>query len=141
MAGNVTGFQRPFTFRANATYQTVGVDQAVKYVEGSPREVEIPEEDNLPCVGVVTYQYEDRDGGTVAVQLDRIAEIVAAGDIDFGDDVIVAAGGKGKSVKELADGTTAYVLGEAQNSAVAGQNVQVLIRPKVYVKGENGGSP
>jgi len=132
MAGNVTGFQRPFTFRANGTYKTVGVDQAVKYVEGSNREVEVPEQDNLPCVGVVTYQYEDRDGSTVAVQLDRIAEIVAAEAISFGDDVIVAAGGKAKRAANLSSGTTAYVLGEAQNNAVAGQNVQVLIRPKVY---------
>lgn len=132
MAGNVTGFQRPFTFRANETYKTVGVDQAVKYVEGSPREVEVPEQDNLPCVGVVTYQYEDRDGSTVAVQLDRIAEIEAAGNIAFGEDVIVAAGGKAKGVSSLSEGDVAYVLGEAQNSAVAGQKVQVLIRPKVY---------
>lgn len=132
MAGNVTGFQRPFTFRANETYDTVGVDQAVKYVEGSAREVEVPEQDNLPCVGVVTYQYEDRDGGTVAVQLDRIAEIVAAEAISFGEDVIVGAGGTGKRAAGLPEGTKAYVLGEAQNTVVAGQNVQVLIRPKVY---------
>lgn len=132
MAGNVTGFQRPYTFRANDTYETVGIDQAVKYVEGSAREVEVPEQDNLPAVGVVTYQYEDRDGGTVAVQLDRIAEIPAAEAISFGEDVIVAAGGKGKRAAGLGAGTKAYVLGEAQNTVVAGQNVQVLIRPKVY---------
>lgn len=132
MAGNVTGFQRPYTFRANATYKTVGIDQAVKYVEGAQREVEIPETDNLPAVGIVTYQYQDRDGGTVAVQLDRIAEIVAAENISFGEDVIVAAGGKAKRAHGLATGTTANVLGEAQNTVVAGQNVQVLIRPKVY---------
>lgn len=132
MAGNVTGFQRPYTFRANDTYDTVGIDQAVKYVEGAQREVEVPEEDNLPCVGIVTYQYEDRDGGTVAVQLDRIAEIVAAENIAFGQDVIVAAGGKAKKAAGLTAGTQAFVLGEAQNTVVAGQNVQVLIRPKVY---------
>ncbi len=132
MAGNVTGFQRPYTFRANATYTTVGIDQAVKYIEGNPREVEVPEQDNLPAVGIVTYQYEDRDGGTVAVQLDRIAEIVAAEPIAFGEDIIVAAGGKAKRAEGLAAGTKAHVLGEAQNTVVAGQNVQVLIRPKVY---------
>jgi hypothetical protein len=132
MAGNVTGFQRPYTFRANATYDTVGVNQAVAYVNGAAREVEVPEADNLPAVGIVTYQYEDRDGGTVAVQLDRIAEIVASGNIAFGDDVIVAAGGKGKSTAGLLAGTQANVIGEAQNTVVAGQNVQVLIRPKVY---------
>ncbi|MGG1263841.1 hypothetical protein [Brevibacillus laterosporus] len=133
MAGNVTGFQRPYTYRANATYKTVGVDQAVKYVTGSNgREVEVPEEDNLPAVGIVTYQYEDRDGGTVAVQLDRIAEIVAEETIAFGEDIIVAKGGKAKSAKNLTSGTTAHVIGEAQNTVVAGQNVQVLIRPKTY---------
>ncbi|QNR70433.1 hypothetical protein IAQ67_28365 (plasmid) [Paenibacillus peoriae] len=133
MAGNVTGFQRTYTFRANATYSTVGIEQAVKYKSGANgREVEVPEQDNLPAVGVVTYQYEDRDGGSVAVQLDRIAEIPAAEDIAFGEDVIVAAGGKAKRAKGLAAGTKAHVLGEAQNTVTAGQNVQVLIRQKVY---------
>lgn len=131
MGGAVTGFQRPFTFRANDTYQTVGMEQAVVY-GSNPREVQVPEQDNLPPVGIVTYQYEDRDGGTVAVQLDRIGEIVAAEDISFGDDVIVAAGGKAKRAAGLASGTKAYVLGEAQNDAAAGELVQVLIRPKVY---------
>lgn len=131
MAGAVTGFQRPFTFRANATYQTVGMEQAVVY-GANAREVQVPEVDNLPPVGIVTYQYEDRDGGTVAVQLDRIGEIVAAEDINFGDDVIVAAGGKAKRAAGLASGTKAHVLGEAQNTVTAGQLVQVLIRPKVY---------
>lgn len=133
MAGNVTGFQRTYTFRENATYKTVGVDQAVKYKDGAhEREVEVPLADNLPAVGIVTYQYEDRDGGSIAVQLDRIAEIVATEDIAFGEDIIVAAGGKAKRAKGLTAGTKAFVLGEAQNSVVAGQNVQVLIRPKVY---------
>lgn len=129
MAGNVTGFQRPFTFRANATYDTVGTDQAVVY-GNNPREVEVPEQDNLVPVGVVTYQYEDRDGGTVAVQLDRIAEVVAAENIQFGDELIVAAGGKVKRAEGLASGTVANILGEAQNTAQAGQKVQVLIRPR-----------
>lgn len=133
MAGNVTGFQRPFTFRANATYQTVGMQQAVVYKQGgADREVEVPETDNLRPVGVVTYQFEDRDGATVAVQLDSIAEVEAAEDIQYGDDVIVAAGGKVKRAASLAAGTTAYVLGEAQHSAQAGEMVQILIRPKVY---------
>jgi len=131
MAGNVTGFQRPYTFRENATYKTVGVSQAVTYGDNA-REVQVPESDNMPPVGVVTYQYEDRDGGTVAVQLDRIAEIEAVENISFGEDVIVAAGGKAKRAAGLSAGTTAYVLGEAQNTVVAGQMVQVLIRPKVY---------
>lgn len=131
MAGVVTGFQRPYTFRANATYTTVGVDQAVVY-GSNPREVQVPETDNLPPVGVVTYQYEDRDGGTVAVQLDRVVQLVAAEPINFGDDVIVAAGGKAKRAAGLSAGTKAYVLGEAQNSVAAGEMVQVLIAKKVY---------
>lgn len=134
MAGNVTGFQRPFTFRANVTHETVGVDQAVVY-GANAREVEVPETDNLLPVGVVSYQYEDRDGGTVAVQLDRIAEIEAAEDIAFGDEVIVGAGGVAKLASSVADATapmtkTANILGEAQNTVVAGQKVQVLIRPR-----------
>lgn len=133
MAGNVTGFQRPYTFKANATYATVGVQQAVKYVAGSAREVEVPETDNEKCVGVVTYQYEDRDGGTVAVQLDRIVEIEATETVQFGDDIVVKAGGKGMKAASLAATTLANVLGEAQNNAVAGQMIQVLIRPKNYV--------
>lgn len=129
MAGNVTGFQRPFTFEANGTYQTVGTDQAVVY--GSEmRKVQVPEEDNLLPVGVVTYQYEDRDGGTVAVQLDRIAEIVADEDIAFGDEIIVGKGGTAKLAKNLPQGTVANILGEAQNTVKAGQKVQVLIRPR-----------
>lgn len=129
MAGNVTGFQRPFTFRANEQFDTIGTDQAVVY--GSVmREVEIPTVDNQVPVGVVTYQYEDRDGGTVAVQLDRIAEIVAAEDINFADEVIVAVGGKAKRAEGLASGTVANILGEAQNTAKAGDKVQVLIRPR-----------
>jgi hypothetical protein len=131
MAGTVTGFQRPFTFRANATYDTVGMEQAVVY-GANAREVQVPETDNLRPVGIVTYQYEDRDGGTVAVQLDRIGEIVAAEDIAFGEDVIVAAGGKAKRAAGLTAGTVANVLGEAQNTVTAGGLVQVLIRPKVY---------
>jgi len=134
MAGNVTGFQRPYTYRAGATYKTVGIDQAVVY-GSTPREVVVPETDNERPVGVVSYQYEDRDGGTVAVQLDRIAEVEADGAVAFGEDVIVAAGGKVKSAASLADETVAYVLGEAQNSATNGNKVQVLIRPKVYVVG------
>src|SRR6185312_3898843 len=129
MAGNVTGFQRPFTFRANATHTTVGIDQAVVY--GSAiREVEVPEQDNLRPVGVVSYQYEDRDGGTVAVQLDMIAEIRAAEGISFGDEIIVGAGGVAKKADGLASGTVANILGEAQNTVVSGQLVQVLIRPR-----------
>lgn len=131
MAGTVTGFQRPFTFKANATYKTVGMEQAVVY-GSNPREVQVPENDNLVPVGVVTYQYEDRDGGSVAVQLDRIVEIVAAEDIAFGEDVIVAAGGKAKRAEGLAAGTKANVLGEAHNSATAGQLVQVLVAKKSY---------
>lgn len=129
MAGNVTGFQRPFTFRANATYKTVGTDQAVVY-GSNDREVEVPETDNLVPVGVVTYQFEDRDGGTVSVQLDRIAEIEAAEDISYGDEVIVAAGGKVKRADGLTAGTVANILGEAQHTARAGEKVQVLIRPR-----------
>ncbi|ALA07155.1 hypothetical protein SECTIM467_25 [Brevibacillus phage SecTim467] len=131
MAGTVTGFQRPYTFVENATYKTVGMEQAVVY-GANAREVQVPETDNLRPVGVVTYQYEDRSGGTVSVQLDRIAEIEAAEDIHFGEDVIVAAGGKAKAAKNLASGTTAYVLGEAQNNVTTGQYVQVLITKKVY---------
>lgn len=129
MAGNVTGFQRPYTFRANATYTTVGVDQAVVY-GANAREVQVPEQDNLVPVGVVTYQYEDRDGATVAVQLDRIAEIEAVEDIQFGDEIIVATGGKAKRAESLPSGTVANILGEAQNTVSAGDKVQVLIRPR-----------
>lgn len=132
MAGTVTGFQRPFTFRENATYKTVGMEQAVTYKVGNPREVEVPETDNQVPVGVVTYQLEDRDGATVAVQLDRVVEIEAAEDIAFGEDVIVAAGGKAKRAAGLAAGTKANVLGEAHNDVVAGQLVQVLIAKKRY---------
>jgi hypothetical protein len=131
MAGTVTGFQRPFTFKENATQKTVGMEQAVVY-GANAREVQVPEADNQVPVGVVTYQYEDRDGGTVAVQLDRVVEIVAAEDITFGEDVIVAIGGKAKGASSLVAGTKANVLGEAQNSAVAGQLVQVLIAKKRY---------
>lgn len=129
MAGNVTGFERPYTFRANDTYKTVGLDQAVVY-GSNDYEVEVPKEDNKVPVGVVTYQYEDRDGATVAVQLDRIAEVVAAENIAYGDEVIVAAGGKAKRAQGLATGTVANILGEAQNTVNAGDKVQVLIRPR-----------
>lgn len=129
MAQVVTGFQRPFTFKENATQKTVGMYQAVVYGTEAGT-VEVPEEDNQRPVGVVTYQYEDRDGGTVAVQLDRVVVIVAAEDIAFGEDVIVAVGGKGKPAKGLAAGTVAHVLGEAQNSASAGQDVRILIAKK-----------
>ncbi|MCY7861132.1 hypothetical protein [Bacillus haynesii] len=129
MAGNVTGFQRPYTFRANETYKTVGIDQAVVY-SSTMREVEVPEQDNLTPVGIVSYQYEDRDGGTVAVQLDRIAEITAAENIAFGEEIIIASGGKAKRAAGLAEGTVANILGEAQNTVNAGDKVQVLIRPR-----------
>lgn len=130
--GNVTGFQRPYTFRQNATYKTVGLDQAVTYKVGAVREVEVPENDNLKPAGVVTYQQEVTDGATVAVQLDRIAEVEAEGAVQAGQDLIVAAGGKVKAVSALSAGTLANVIGEAQNNAVDGQMVQVLIRPKSY---------
>lgn len=129
MAGNVTGTQRPYTFRANTTYDTVGIDQAVVY-GSAMREVEVPEEDNLLPVGVVTYQYSDRDGATVAVQLDLIAQIKAAEDISFGDEIIVGAGGEAKLASGLAAGETANILGEAQNTVSTGDLVQVLIRPR-----------
>lgn len=129
MAGGVTGFQRPFTFKANATQLTVGTEQAVIYGDNA-REVEVPEADNLIAVGIVTYQHEDRDGGTVAVQLDRIGEITAAENIAFGEEVIVAVGGKAKRALGLAIGTVANILGEAQNTVLAGEKVQVLIRPR-----------
>lgn len=129
MAGNVTGFQRPYTFRANDTFKTVGTDQAVVYSD-QMREVEIPEVDNLIPVGIVSYQYEDRDGGTVAVQLDRIAEIVADEPIAFGEEIIVGIGGKAKRALGLAEGSVANILGEAQNTVNAGDKVQVLIRPR-----------
>lgn len=131
MAGTVTGFQRPFTFIENATYKTVGMEQAVVY-GANPREVQVPLTDNLVPVGVVTYQFEDRSGGSVSVQLDRIVEVTAAEDISFGEDVIVAAGGKAKRAAGLSAGTKANVLGEAHNDATAGQLVQVLIAKKRY---------
>lgn len=129
MAGGVTGFQRTYTFVANTANETVGTEQAVVY-GANAREVEVPEADNLVPVGVVTYQYEDRDGGSVAVQLDRIAEITAAENIQFGEEIIVAIGGKAKRAKGLAAGTVANILGEAQNTVAAGNLVQVLIRPR-----------
>ena len=129
MAGNVTGFQRSYTFRANGKHVTIGTDQAVVY-GATMREVVVPDQDNLVPVGIVSYQYEDRDGGTVAVQLDRIAEIVAAEDIKFGDEIIVAEGGTAKAAKGLAAGTVANILGEAQNTVKAGDKVQILIRPR-----------
>lgn len=129
MAGGVTGFQRPYTFRANDAYETIGTEQAVVYT-GTAREVEVPKTDNQIPVGIVTYQYEDRDGGTVAVQLDRIGEITAAEPIAFGEEVIVSAGGKAKRALGLTTGTVANILGEAQNTVQAGDKVQVLIRPR-----------
>lgn len=129
MSGNVTGFQRPYTFRANATYKTVGVNQAVVYTS-TMREVEVPEQDNMRPVGIVTYQFEDRDGATVAVQLDQIAMAPAAEPINFGDEVIVGAGGTIKAAKNLPPGTVANILGEAQNTVKEGELVQVLIRPR-----------
>lgn len=131
MAGNTTGFQKTFTFEANATHTTVGTDQAVVYGT-SEKQVQVPETDNLVAVGVVTYQEEARDGAHVAVQLDRIAEIIAAEPIAFGDDIVVAAGGKAKKADAFIV-AGANVLGEAQNSALEGEKVQVLIRPK-FVK-------
>ena len=129
MAGNVTGFQRPFTFRATEGYETVGIDQAVVY-GNNMREVVVPSEDNLVPVGIVTYQYEDRDGATVSVQLDRIASAPAAEAIQYGEEVIVAAGGEIKPASSVGVGNVANILGEAQNTVSAGQLVQVLIRPR-----------
>lgn len=129
MAGGVTGFQRTYTFRENDTYKTVGTEQAVVYT-GVAREVEVPETDNLIPVGIVTYQDEDRDGASVAVQLDRIGEITAAEAITFGDELIVAAGGKAKKASGLTAGTVANIIGEAQNTVGVGDKVQVLIRPR-----------
>jgi hypothetical protein len=64
MAGNVTDFQRPYTFKANGTYTAVGMQQAVTYVAGSTkREVEVPLTDNQKPVGVVTYQRVERNAG------------------------------------------------------------------------------
>lgn len=132
MSGVVTGFQRPYTFKANATYTTVGTDQAVVYVAGTTRTVEVPTSDNQVPVGIVTYQYGDRDGQTVAVQLNNLADLVAAEAISAGDDVIVGAGGKAKKASGLSAGTKANVLGEAQNNAAIGEKVQVLIQKKKY---------
>lgn len=129
MAGVVTGFQRPYTFRASENFKTIGTDQAVVYGAES-REVVVPEQDNLLPVGVVTYQYDDRDGSTVAVQLDRIVEIFAAEPIKAGDEIIVAVGGKAKVAANLPEGTVANILGEAQNTVAEGDKVQVLIRPR-----------
>jgi hypothetical protein len=129
MAGNVTGFQRTFIFKANATYTEVGSNQAVVYASNAP-EVSVPTADNGVPVGVVTYDVQKNDGGSIAVQLDRIAEVVADGNIAYGDALIVSAGGKVKKASSLAGGTKANILGEAQNSAVSGQLVQVLIRPR-----------
>lgn len=135
MAGNVTGFQRPYQFEANATHKTVGVQQGVTY-GSTMRKVQVPEADNAKCVGVVTYQFQDREEGHVAVQLDRIVEMTAVGTVNFGDDVIMAAGGgcKATTHADVTVGTVMNVVGEAQNSAADGEPVQVLVRPKVYTK-------
>lgn len=132
MAGNVTKFQRTYTFKPNATYKTVGLDQAVVY-SVNMRDVEVPEQDNLKPVGVVTYQFADRDMEHVAVQLDGIVMVTAAEDIKFGDDVIVGAGGTVKKAESLPTGTVANVLGEAQNTVKAGEKAQILIRPKTRI--------
>ncbi|MBU8576358.1 hypothetical protein ACQKEX_15005 [Bacillus pumilus] len=129
MGGNVTGFQRTFSFKANETFKTVGPSQAVVYT-GTERYVEVPKEDNQLPVGIVTYQEERIDDVSVAVQLDRIAEATAAENIPFGAEVIVAAGGKIKQASSLADGSVANILGETQHSAKSGELVQVLIRPR-----------
>ena len=132
MAGNVTGFQRPYTFKANGTYSTVGTDQAVVY-GANAREAEVPESDNLKPLGVVTYQEESRDGATVAVQLDRLAEVSAEGAVNFGDEVIVGAGGVVKTLATaaLSAGVDANILGVAQNTVADGDKAQILIRPTV----------
>lgn len=132
MAGNVTGFQRPYRFKQNATYKTAGMYQAVTYVGNSSKEVEVPEADNLRPVGVVSYQFEDSDLRHVAVQLDRISQVKAAEAIAFGEDVYVAAGGTVKPVSSLTTGDIANVLGESQNAAAVGEYAAILIRPKVY---------
>jgi hypothetical protein len=56
----------------------------------------------------------------------------AAENINFGDDLIVAAGGKAKKASGVTAGVLVYVLGEAQNTVAIGEQVQVFIERKTY---------
>lgn len=127
MAGNVTGFQLTYKFVPSDTQPTVGVDQVVAYGT-NPNEVVVPTADNEKAVGIVTYQYEDLAGMPVAVQLDRVAEAVAAEAIAYGDELIAAVGGKVKKSSGVSSGVV-NVLGVAQNTVAEGGKVQVLIKP------------
>lgn len=124
MAGNTTGFQKTYVFEHNADHKRVGTDQAVTYGT-TPKQAVVPMKDNEPVLGVVTYQEAEREGTHIAVQLDRIAEVIADGPIAYGEKVIVAKGGKAKSATGV---TNPNILGEAQNTVANGQKVQVLLR-------------
>lgn len=124
MGGNTTGFQKTYQFQHNATHKHVGTDQAVTYGD-TPKQAQVPETDNLPVLGVVTYQEAEREGTHIAVQYDRIAEVIASGPIAYGEQVIMAAGGKAKSANGVPN---ANIMGEAQSVATDGQKVQVLLR-------------
>lgn len=127
MAGNVTGFQLTYKFAPSTTHPTVGVDQVVAYGK-NPKEVVVPVTDNEKAVGIVTYQFEDLAGMPVAVQLDRVAEAIAAEAVSYGDELIAAVGGKVKKASGVTSGVV-NVLGVAQNTALEGGKVQVLIKP------------
>lgn len=127
MGGNTTGFQKTFVFRATEGYETIGMQQAVTFGTGE-KEVIVPSADNAIPVGVVTYQYEERDGAHVAVQLDRIAEVEAAEAISYGETVIIGAGGKIKRAEGVAN---ANILGVAHSTGAKGEMVQVLIAPQL----------
>lgn len=126
MAGKSTLFSKAYVADL-PIYQYTGVVRGTQDGHAT-----LPQVANQIPLGAVTNDEQMYAGYNVAVQLDGIAELVAAGAINYGDQVILASGGQALSASTLASGTLANVLGTAENTVVTGDHVFVLMRPYQY---------
>jgi len=103
-------------------------------------EIEYATSTSAAVIGVTLFNHLTSagtwgDDDAVAIQIDGIAEIDAAGMISAGDYVVATTSGKvvsGGSVSDLSSVTQGYyVVGIALESGTNGTRVSVLLRPQI----------
>ncbi len=90
--------------------------------------------DNAPGILGVSTQVSPIGGFTNITRLGK-REVLAAGNITAGDQVVAAADGKVKKVADLSlsDGDVVNVVGEAEVSGVANDVVDIKVAPYTYI--------
>lgn len=135
MAGQMTGTQRTYIMEDSNMPMFTAVARGT--ADGS---VKIPTADNESPVGVVTNDERlstslgadgDQTGRNIAVQVDGYATVELDGAVSYGDNLILAIGGKVKAMP--ADAGTYNVIGTAEKAGSDGDFIPMKMELKSIV--------